>query len=136
MKKLTYIFLTVVILSGCTTSGAFLSLNQTQVNLEQANYQIVATGVSGQAESGYILGISYSTGLTAMTLAVARVTGSGMLYKEALDDLWITFEKNHGTLDGKRLALTNVRYDADILNLILYSKVKIGVRADIIEFTD
>ena len=136
MKNLTCIFLTAVILSGCTTSGAFLSLNQTQVNLEQANYQIVATGISGQAESGYILGLSYSSGLTATTLAVARVTGSGMLYKEALDDLWVNFEKNHGTLDGKKLALTNVRYDADILNLIFYSKVKIGVRADIIEFTD
>lgn len=136
MKKLAYIFLIPIVLSGCTNSGAFLSLNQTQVNLEQANYQIVATSVSGEAESGYVLGISYSTGLTAMTFALARVTGSGMLYKEALDDLWINFEKDHGTLDGKRLALANVRYDADILNLVLFTKVKIGVRADVIEFTD
>lgn len=123
-------------LSGCTTSGAFLSLNQTQVNLERANYTITATNVSGYAESGYVLGISYSTGLTATTIAAGRVEGTGMLYKEALEDLWVNYEKDHGTTDGRRLALANVRYDTDILNLLFYTKVMVGVRADIIEFTE
>lgn len=123
-------------LTGCTTSGAFLSLNQTQVNLEQANYTITATNVTGYAESAYVLGLSYSTGLSTTTMAVGRVEGTGMLYKEALEDLWINYEKDNGTINGKRLALANVRYDTDILNLIIYTKVMVGVRADIIEFTD
>lgn len=135
MKKL-FLLLVAVICTGCTTSGAFLSLNQTQVKLAQANYQIVATGVSGEAESGYILGVSYATGPTAMTFAVARITGSGMLYSEAIENLWINFEKDHGAIDGGALALANVRYDSDILNLLLFTKVTVSVRADVIEFTD
>ncbi len=123
-------------ISGCTTSGAFLSANQTQVTLEQANYNITATNVAGYSESAYVFGFSYSTGFTTSTFAAGRVEGTGMLYKEALEDLWINYEKDNGTINGKRLALTNVRYDTDILNLIIYTKIMVGVRADVIEFTD
>lgn len=138
MKKtiIGAVILSAFLLSGCTTSGAFLSLNQTQVNLERANYSITDINVSGYAESGYVLGISYSTGPTASTLAIARVEGTGMLYKEALEDLWTNYETDNGAIDGKKLALTNIRYDADILNLIIYTKVMVSVRADVIEFTE
>jgi len=123
-------------IQGCTTSGAFLALNQTQVELSKGNYSITATDVYGEAESAYVLGVSYSNGMTTTTLAIGRVEGTGMLYREALDDLWQNYEINNGAISGKHLALTNVRYDADILNLLLYTKVKISVRADVIEFTD
>ncbi|MEL7833199.1 DUF6567 family protein [Fodinibius sp. Rm-B-1B1-1] len=122
--------------TGCTTSGAFLSANQTLVNLEQANYTITAINVSGYSETAYVLGFSYSTGLTTNTFAAGRVEGTGMLYKEALENLWTNYEKDSGTINGKRLALANVRYDTDILNLIIYTKVMVNVRADVIEFTD
>lgn len=136
MKNFIYgvVIIGALFLSGCTTSGAFLSLNHTQVNLQQDNYSIRAIGVSGHSEAGYVLGVSYSSGLTANTLAIGRVEGTGMLYKEALDNLWANYEKEHGSLSGKKLALTNVRYDTDILNLLFYTKVMVGVRADIIEF--
>lgn len=138
MKKTIYgvAILSALFISGCTTSGAFLSANQTQVNLSQGNYTITATGISGSSEAAYVLGVSYSTGFIANTLAIARVEGTGMLYKEALEDLWINYEKDHGAIDGKRLALTNIRYDTDILNLLIYTKVMVGVRADVVEFTD
>ncbi|MGM0546697.1 MAG: DUF6567 family protein [Bacteroidota bacterium] len=123
-------------ISGCTTSGAFLSANQTMVNLEQANYTITATNVSGYSETAYVLGFSYSSGFTTNTFAAGRVEGTGMLYKEALEDLWTNYEKDNGAINGKRLALTNVRYDTDILNLIIYTKVMVNVRADVVEFTD
>lgn len=125
-----------IFIQGCTTSGAFLALNQTQVELAKGNYSITATDVHGEAESAYVLGISYSNGLTATTLALGRVEGTGMLYREALDDLWKNYEMDNGAISGKHLALANVRYDSDILNLILYTKVKVSVRADVIEFTD
>lgn len=121
-------------LTGCSNTGAFLSANQTIVNLEEGNYTIEATNVMGESESAHIIGLSYSTGLTAATLAIARVSGSGMLYAEALDDLWANFEADYGTVIGQKVALTNVRYDTDILNLIVYTKVKVTVRADIVEF--
>jgi len=128
--------LSALFLTGCTTSGAFLSLNQTTVNLEQANYTITATSVSGYSEAAYVLGVSYGTGFTVNTLAAGRVEGTGLLYKEALESLWVNYEKNNGAIDGKRLALANVRYDTDILNLLIYTKVMVNVRADVIEFTE
>lgn len=122
------------VLTGCSSSGAFLSANQTIVNLDEGNYSITETNVMGESESAYVLGLSYSTGLTAVTLAIARVEGTGMLYAEALEDLWSNYEANNGTSEGQSLALTNVRYDTDILNLIFYTKVKVMVRADVVRF--
>ncbi len=121
-------------MTGCTNSGAFLSLNQTSVNLEEGNYTISATNVTGESQAGYILGLSYSTGLTANTLALARVDGTSMLYADALENLWANYEAEHGEVEDGTLALANVRYDADILNLILYTQVKVTVRADVVEF--
>lgn len=123
-----------LIFSGCTSTGAFLSANQTIVNLEEGNYTIAATNVMGESEAGYVLGLSYSTGLTAATLAIARVEGTGMLYAEALENLWTNFELSGEDVEGQTLALTNVRYDSDILNLIVYTKVKVTVRADVVRF--
>lgn len=135
MKKLSFISVIVAfILSGCSNTGAFLSANQTIVNLNEGNYSIAATNVSGESESGYLLGVSYSTGLNAATLAIARVEGTGMLYAEALENLWNNYEAEHGDISDRKLALANVRYDSEMLNLILYTKVKVIVRADIIEF--
>ena len=53
---------------------------------------------------------------------------------EALENLWKEYEEKHGSVIGKKLALVNVRYDSDALNLILYTKAKISIRADIVEF--
>lgn len=127
-------FLLATLLTACTSSGAFLSANQTIVNLNEGNYAISATNVAGEAETAYVLGLSYSSGLTASTLAIARVHGTGMLYAEALENLWKNYKDEHGAISGQKLALANVRYDTDILNLVLYTKVKVMVRADIVEF--
>jgi hypothetical protein len=59
-----------------------------------------------------------------------------MLYKEALENLWKNFETTNGSVEGRRLALVNVRYDADALNLFVYTQPKIVIRADVVEFTD
>lgn len=130
---LALILLTV---AGCSSSGAFLASNRTSVNLQSANYTVQATDISGTAESGYILGASFSNGLVTSTLALARVNGTGALYTQALQNLWAQYKDRYGAVEGRNLALTNVRYDADILNLILYTRVKVTVRADIVEFQD
>ena len=125
----------IVFLSGCFNSGAFLSHNQTQVELSESNYEIIATNMSGEAKAGYILGLSWSLGGAATgTIALARVTGSGLLYKEALENLWMNYERDYGSVKGKKLALVNVRYDCESFNLVLYTECKVSVRADIVEF--
>ncbi|REL37752.1 hypothetical protein DYD21_08195 [Rhodohalobacter sp. SW132] len=135
MKKLNIIVLfAAVMLTGCSNSGAFLSANQTIVNLNEGNYSIAATNVTGESESAYVFGLSYSTGFTATSFALARVAGSGQMYADALENLWLNYESENGSAANQRLALANVRYDTDILNLIVYSKVRLTVRADIIEF--
>lgn len=133
-KMLTILLLGLVILSGCTSSGAYLSGNQTVVELSEGNYAIVGTSIAGESEAAYVLGLSYSTGFVSTTFALARVEGTGMIYAEALDDLWTNFETDYGMSSNHKLALTNVRYDTDILNTFFYTKIKVMVRADVIEF--
>ncbi|MEX1062075.1 MAG: DUF6567 family protein [Balneolaceae bacterium] len=128
------VVLTSILFAGCSNTGAFLSGNQTVVNLNEGNYSINETNITGESEAAYIFGVSYSTGFMASSFAIARVEGSGRLYAEAFEDFWEKYESANGPVSNRRLALANVRYDTDILNLFFYSKVKIIVRADVIEF--
>ena len=118
---------------GCVTGGAFPAASLTTVELTESNFSVVATDVTGSARAGYILGVS-GLGTVVSTLAVARVSGEGQLYAEALRDLWARFAAEHGAVEGRSLGLTNVRYDVDALNLILYTEVTVWVRADVVEF--
>jgi hypothetical protein len=128
------LILLIVSFTGCSHSGMFLSANVTDVKLSEANYQIIATNITGSSRAGYILGFSYGTGGEAGTMALARVSGTGMLYQEALENLWANFEKDHGPREDRTVALVNVHYDTDILNLFFYTEVKLFVRADVVEF--
>lgn len=124
-----------LLLAGCANSGMFAAANVTDVQLAEANYRLVATNVSGEAEAGYLLGLSAGSGLGLSTLALIRIQGEGLLYKEALEDLWQNFEAQYGSVEGRRLALVNVRYDADALNVLgLYTRPKVSIRADVVEF--
>lgn len=135
MRKLILPALLVsILLAGCTNTGAFLSGNQTILNLNEGNYSISATNITGESEAAYVFGLSYSSGLMASTIAIARVEGSGQMYAEALENLWSNYESTHGPVSNQKLALANVRYDTDILNLFFYSKVRLIVRADVVEF--
>jgi hypothetical protein len=121
---------------GCAPAGLFPALNLTQVELSEGNYQIMATNVAGEAEASYLVGLSFSNGMMTQTLALYRLKGTGMLYKEAIEDLWTNYEAQHGKAEGRKLALVNVRYDADPLNLLVYARARISVRADVVEFKD
>ena len=123
-----------VMLAGCASGGMFTASNITEVQLQKNNFIIVAKNVSGEAEAGYLFGSKLSLGMMTNTVAVLRVSGTGMLYKEALEDLWKNYEAVHGPAEGKKLALVNVRYDADALNLVVYTRPKVMIRADVVEF--
>ncbi|MFA6541727.1 MAG: DUF6567 family protein [Bacteroidota bacterium] len=139
MKTKLIISLSVLIAAisaGCASGGMFTASNITEVQLQKNNFIIVARNVSGEAEAGYLLGSTFSLGMMTNTVAVLRVSGTGMLYKEAFDDLWKNYEAAHGPVEGKKLALVNVRYDADALNLFVYTRPKVMIRADVVEFTN
>lgn len=129
------IFLT-VILSGCISTGAINATNVTEVQLAKANYKIIATNVRGEASAGYLLGASLTTFLHMKTLALVRVSGSGLLYEEAVSNLWDNFREEHGSPENRSLALVNIVYDAKALNLFIYTRPTVSVRADVIMFTE
>lgn len=133
---LLFLLFASVALAGCATTGAFDSANLTDVRLSEANYEVVATNVTGEASAGYVFGVSGGFYRHMQTLAVARVSGSGFLYGEALQDLWENFRAEHGETEGRNLALVNVRYDTEALNLLVYTEPTVIVRADVVEFIE
>lgn len=123
-------------LYSCASGGIFTEGNMTDVKLASPNYSIVATDISGESTAAYILGATISNGMMTSIYAVARVSGTKKLYSDAVQDLWKNFERTHGSVIGKKYALVNVRYDANALNLFLYTSVVVTIRADVIEFTE
>ena len=136
--KQKFIFAGVLILligsfTGCGSSGNFTAVNVTDVRLSEDNYDIVATDVTGFSSAGYILGFSFSAPQVT-TIAVARVSGDALLYQQALRNLWDNYEKDHGPREDKKVALVNIHYDSEVLNLLVYSEVKLFIHADVVEF--
>ncbi len=139
MKKIVIAavsLMALVSLSGCAQTGMFVAGTMTNVELSEPNYKIIATGVSGQAKASYLLGVTFSKGAQTGSLALARIGGTGQLYKESMEKLWANFEEAHGPVAGRRLALVNVRYDAVSTNLLVYSDITLAIRADVVEFTE
>ena len=135
LMSLLGLFMVLALLIGCTSSGKFSSSNLTNVELSESNYHLVATNVYGEASAEYILGFSFPSSGEVYTMALVAVGGNDpMLYKVALENLWSNFEETHGSIKGRSLALVNVRFDSDALNLLVYTKTKISVRADVVEF--
>jgi hypothetical protein len=123
------------VLSGCVSSGLLVSSNMTEVELSQANYRVVATSVSGQASAEYLFGASFGIGMYAQAYALIPLDKDRALYKIAVENLWKNFEALHGKTEGRSLALVNVRYDSEAVNAFVYTKPKLTVIADVVEFT-
>ncbi len=121
---------------SCTSTGIFASGTTTQVQLNKGNYKIVATSVTGTASSKYILGMCYGFGMYNSAFGVIPLTKDRALYKLATQNLWTNFEAKYGVVQGKKLALINVRYDTQALNLLVYASPTLTIIADVIEFTE
>ena len=125
-----------VLLAGCGTGGAFQTNHSTTVELSEPNYNILAAGVTGTSMQGYILGLSIASGSNIGTFGLARVSGDVMLYDAAVKDILKNFEKEHGETAGRKLALINVRHDAEMLNTFIYTQTDYFITADVIEFIE
>ncbi len=124
----------VLLVSGCSHSGAFLASQQTSVELSEANFKIVATNVSGTASVSYAVGASYSFGAVSESFGLIRLNGDEFIYDAAMKNLWQNVEQKLQSVENRTLALVNVRYDSDLTNFILFTKATVVVRADVIEF--
>jgi len=139
MKKSILILSSLLLLdylTGCSTGGSFMANNVTNVDLSEQNFEFVARNVEGFSRAEYVIGISYSSGFVANTLALVRTGGSAKLYNDAINNLWDNFKLEYGSTEGRNLLLANVRYDTDILNLLLYTQTDLYIHADIIEFEE
>lgn len=139
MKKFilfSILLIALVYLSGCSTGGSFIAHNATSVELSEQNFEFAARNVEGTSSADYLIGVSYSSGFIANTIAIARLGGSAKLYDDAIVNLWDNFRKEYGDTEGRNLLLTNIRYDTDIINLLLYTKTNLYIHADIIEFEE
>ena len=139
MKKTLFLITAVSIMfivSSCGTGGAFQANHVTNVELSEPNFNIVARNVSGAAMQGYILGISISQGSDVGAFGLVRVTGVDKPYDTAMQNLWQNFEEEYGTVEGKKLALVNIRHDSELLNTFLYTQAKYYITADVVEFIE
>jgi len=123
-------------LTGCAQAGLFAAGNMTTVELAEPNFEVVATSVGGSSSAAYLIGVSYSMGHRTESVSLFRVRGTGELYGEAMANLWSQFAEEHGPVEGRKLALVNVRYDSSVRNYLLYNEAKLTIRADIVEFAD
>ena len=123
-------------LTGCTTGGSFLANNVTNVELSEPNFEIVAKNVEGYSKASYLIGLTYSSGSIANTLARSICGGTVKLYDDAIQNLWDNFKLKNGDIEGKKLVLANIRIDNDMLNLLVYTHTELFITADVIEFTE
>jgi hypothetical protein len=123
-----------LLVTGCASTGLTASSHVTNVQLTNPNFRIVATNISGEASADGILGVSYGLGLATTQLVIIPLADDRMLYKNAMQSLWSNFEKVYGPATNRKLALVNIRYDSESLNLFFYTKVTTAVVADVVEF--
>ncbi len=139
MKNITISLIVIslfVLLSGCGTGGAFLTNHVTSVELSQPNFNIVARDVNGTSMQGYLIGVSISQGSDVSMFGLVKIAGVEKLYDSAIKNLWQNYKEKYGDIEGKKLALVNIRQDTEILNTLLYTQTKYFITADVVEFIE
>lgn len=136
MKSYTILSLLMVTLlfAGCGNAGVFVASNSTEVQLQEGNFTIAAKNITGSAETAYLFGVSYSWGMATNSMGLIPIGGTKTLYKDAREALWNNFETEYSSVEGRKLALVNIQYDAATSNFILYTGAKVTITADVIEF--
>jgi hypothetical protein len=127
-------FILLFTLYGCGTTGTFRANNVTNVELSQPNFNIVARNVQGLAMQGFLFGFSVPQGSDVGIFGLIRVSGVENPYDTAVKDLWSKYQEKYGDIEGKKLALVNIRQDTEVLNTFIYTQAKYFISADVIEF--
>ena len=125
-----------ILVAGCGTMGTFRANNVTNVELSEANFNIVARDLQGSAMQGYLLGVSVQQFSDVMTFGLIKVSGDDKLYDTATKALWDDFRDKYGDTEGRNLVLVNIRQDTETLNTFFYTEAKLFISADVVEFVE
>jgi hypothetical protein len=138
MRKSLLVLLVVlaVTMTGCGTMGSFRANNTTNIELSEANFNIVARDVQGSATQGYLLGVSYPQISDVATFGLIKVSGVEKLYDAAVKALWDDYREKYGSTEGRNLLLINVRQDSETLNTFFYTEATLFITADVVEFVE
>ncbi len=135
-KVLLIIVVLVALASGCGTMGAFHANNVTNVELSEANFNIVAREVQGSATQGYLFGFSVQQYSDVTTFGIIKISGDDKLYNTAINSLWDNYRERYGETEGRNLVLVNIRQDTKTLNTLVYTQADLFITADVVEFTE
>jgi len=116
--------------------GSFRANNVTNVELSEANFNIVARDLQGSAREGYLFGVSAPQGADINTFGLIKISGDEKPYATAVKNLWKNYEEKYGEIKGKNLVLVNIRQDNEMLNTLIYTEVKYFITADVVEFIE
>lgn len=139
MKKIIVSLVVITLLismTGCGTMGSFRANNITNVELSQANFNIVARDLQGAAREGYLFGVSAPQGSDINTFGLIKISGDEKPYATAVKNLWKNYQEKYGDIKGKNLVLVNIRQDTEMLNTFIYTEVKYFITADVVEFNE
>lgn len=139
MKKIIVSLAVITLLmsiTGCGTMGSFRANNITNVELSQANFNIVARDLQGTAREGYLFGVSAPQGSDINTFGLIKISGDEKPYATAVKNLWKNYQEKYGDIKGKNLVLVNIRQDTEMLNTFIYTEVKYFITADVVEFNE
>ena len=106
------------------------------MELSEANFKIIARDIQGSAMQGYLLGFSVPQGPDINTFALVKINGVDKPFASAVTDLWNNFQEKYGLIEGKNLALVNIRQDTETLNTIVYTEAHYFITADVVEFIE
>lgn len=125
-----------ILVAGCGTMGTFRANNVTNVELSEANFNIVARDLQGSASQGYLLGVSVQQFSDVTTFGLIKVSGDDKLYDTAIKALWEDFRQKYGETEGRNLVLVNIRQDSKTLNTLVYTEAHLFISADVVEFIE
>ena len=126
----------VMLVAGCGTMGSFRANNTTNIELSEANFNIVARNLQGSAMQGYLIGVSMQQFSDVATFGLIKVSGDEKLYDAAVKSLWQDYREKYGDPERKNLLLINIRQDTETLNTLVYTEAKLFLTADVVEFVE
>ncbi len=106
------------IICGCgSTIGMYPSIAETQTQLNQSNYKVIQTGVTGSASAWYFLNVI--------------PLGDSELYKRAMNDIRMKVSTG-----SRSYSFVNVTQDVSLVTYFIVSKSTVTITADVVEFTN
>ncbi len=120
----------------CASGGSFVAGRVTDAGLDQNNFTAMARNVTGEAEAGYVLGVVRAHGRDDQHVCPFSHIRFGSTVQRGAGATVKKVETACGPIETRKLALINVRYDAEAPNLLLHTQPRITIRADVVECSD